>query len=51
MKYNPHSYQTFATEYIENHKIAAVLLVWGLGKTNITLTAINNLLLIVLMSA
>lgn len=44
MKYNPHSYQTFATEYIENHKIAAVLLDMGLGKTSITLTAINNLL-------
>lgn len=44
MKYNPHNYQTFATEYIENHKIAAVLLDMGLGKTSITLTAINNLL-------
>jgi len=44
MKYNPYSYQTFATEYIENHKIAAVLLDMGLGKTSITLTAINNLL-------
>lgn len=44
MKYNPHNYQTFATEYIENHKIAAVFLDMGLGKTSITLTAINNLL-------
>lgn len=44
MKYNPHNYQTFATEYIENHKIAAILLDMGLGKTSITLTTINNLL-------
>ena len=44
MKYNRHNYQTFATEYIENHKIAAVFLDMGLGKTSITLTAINNLL-------
>lgn len=44
MKYNPHNYQTFASRYIENHKIAAVLLDMGLGKTSITLTAVNNLL-------
>lgn len=44
MKYSPHSYQTYATEYIENHPIAAVFLDMGLGKTSITLTAINDLL-------
>lgn len=44
MKYKPHSYQTFATQYIENHKVAAVLLDMGLGKTSITLTAVNDLL-------
>ncbi len=44
MKYSPHSYQTYATEYIENHPIAAIFLDMGLGKTSITLTAINNLL-------
>ncbi len=44
MKYEPHDYQTFATEYIENHDIAAVLLECGLGKTSITLTAISNLM-------
>lgn len=44
MKYSPHSYQTYATEYIENHTIAAIFLDMGLGKTSITLTAINDLL-------
>ena len=44
MKYEPHDYQTFATEYIENHDIAAVLLECGLGKTSITLTAISDLM-------
>ena len=44
MKYSPHSYQTYATEYIEDHPIAAVLLDMGLGKTSITLTALNDLL-------
>lgn len=44
MRYKPHNYQTYATEYIESHPIAAVLLDMGLGKTSITLTAINNLL-------
>lgn len=44
MKYEPHEYQRYATEYIETHPIAAVLLDMGLGKTSITLTALNNLL-------
>ena len=44
MKYCPHSYQTYATEHIENNPIAAVFLDMGLGKTSITLTAINDLL-------
>lgn len=44
MQYNPHDYQKYATEYIEEHPIAAVLLECGLGKTSITLTAINNLM-------
>ena len=44
MKYNPHDYQRYATEYIESHPTAAVFLDMGLGKTSITLTAINNLL-------
>ena len=44
MKYSPHEYQQYATEYIETHPIAAVLLDMGLGKTSITLTALNDLL-------
>lgn len=44
MKYEPHSYQQYATKYIEDHSVCAVLLDMGLGKTSITLTAINNLL-------
>jgi SNF2 family DNA or RNA helicase len=44
MKYEPHNYQTYAARYIEEHPISAVLLDMGLGKTSITLTALNNLL-------
>ena len=45
MKYKPHEYQIYATEYILNHPIAAVLLDMGLGKSVITLTAIFDLTL------
>lgn len=45
MKYVPHDYQTYATEFIEEHPVAAVLLDMGLGKSVITLTAIKNLCL------
>ena len=31
MKFIPHDYQTFVTEYIETHEVAAVLLDMGLG--------------------
>lgn len=31
MKFIPHSYQSFAIEYIESHSISAVLLDMGLG--------------------
>lgn len=44
MRYAPHDYQAYAIDYIENHPIATVFLDMGLGKTSITLTAINNLL-------
>lgn len=44
MKYAPHNYQVYATRYIEEHPISAVLLDMGLGKTSITLTALNDLL-------
>lgn len=45
MKYNPHEYQKYATEFILNHSVAAVLLEMGLGKSVITLTAIYELML------
>jgi SNF2 family DNA or RNA helicase len=45
VKYNPHDYQTYATEYILTHPIAAVFLDMGLGKSVITLTAIFDLTL------
>lgn len=44
MQYQPHDYQKYAISYIESHPIAAVLLDMGLGKTSITLTALNDLL-------
>ncbi len=31
MKFIPHEYQRFVTEYIERHEVAAVLLDMGLG--------------------
>ena len=45
MQYNPHDYQKYVIEYIQSHPVSAVFLDMGLGKTSITLTAINNLLL------
>ena len=44
MKFEPHEYQQYAIRYIESHPTAAVLLDMGLGKTVITLTAIQDLL-------
>ncbi len=44
MKYEPHEYQKYAVEYVKSHPVAAVLLECGLGKTSITLTAVNDLL-------
>lgn len=45
MNYEPHEYQVFATEYILQNPVAAVLLDMGLGKSVITLTAIFDLVL------
>ncbi|MGN0609835.1 MAG: SNF2-related protein [Oscillospiraceae bacterium] len=44
MIYVPHDYQTFATEFIIEHPVSAVLLEMGLGKSVITLTSIRELL-------
>ena len=45
MKYAPHNYQSYATSFILNHPISAVLLEMGLGKSVISLSAINELML------
>lgn len=44
MIYEPHDYQKYAINFIKENPIAAVLFDMGLGKTSITLTAINDLL-------
>lgn len=45
MKYKPHEYQRYATEFILSHPISAVFLEMGLGKSVITLSAIFDLCL------
>lgn len=45
MKYNPHDYQKYATSFILENPISAILLDMGLGKSIITLTAIYDLCL------
>ena len=44
MRYEPHEYQEFAAGYIKEHPVSAIFLDCGLGKTSITLTAINDLM-------
>ena len=44
MRYEPHEYQEYAVRYILDHPVSAVLLDCGLGKTSITLTAIEELM-------
>lgn len=45
MKYKPHEYQRYATQYIIDNSVAALFLDMGLGKSVITLTALWDLLL------
>jgi SNF2 family DNA or RNA helicase len=45
VKYNPHEYQRYATDFILSHPISAVFLEMGLGKSVITLSAIFDLCL------
>ena len=45
MKFVPHEYQKYATKFIEENDISALLLDMGLGKSVITLTAIRNLII------
>lgn len=44
MKFKPHNYQQFAIDFIINNPIAAILLDCGMGKTAITLFAIQYLM-------
>lgn len=44
MKYVPHEYQRYATKFIEDNRESAIFLDCGLGKTVITLTAVNDLM-------
>ncbi|MHB1654403.1 MAG: SNF2-related protein [Desulfitobacteriaceae bacterium] len=44
MKYEPHEYQEYTTEFIVKHKACGCLLDLGMGKSVITLTAIVELL-------
>ena len=45
MKFKPHKYQEFATNFIIENPISAIFLEMGLGKSVITLTAIYELML------
>ena len=45
MKYVPHEYQTYATDFILTHPISAILIEMGCGKSIITLTAVLDLCL------
>lgn len=44
MKFNPHDYQQYAINFITHNPITAVLLDMGMGKTAITLMAIDYLM-------
>ena len=44
MIFTPHAYQEYAIKHIVEHKEAALLLSMGMGKTVITLTAIEHLM-------
>jgi SNF2 family DNA or RNA helicase len=44
MKYKPHEYQTYASQFIDEHPVSAIFLDMGLGKTVLTLTSIFDLL-------
>ena len=44
MRFKPHNYQQFAIDFISNNPIAAILLDMGMGKTAITLMAVEYLM-------
>ena len=45
MKYKPHDYQNFASEFIIKNPYCGLILDMGLGKTVITLSALWELVL------
>lgn len=45
MKYKPHNYQEFATDFILKHPVCCLMLDCGMGKTVVTLTALWELVL------
>src|SRR5699024_1602900 len=45
MKYCPHDYQRFATDFVLEHPCCGLILDMGLGKSVITLTALWKLLM------
>jgi len=44
LRYEPHSYQEYAADFIDKNPVSCLLLDMGLGKTAITLTALCDLL-------
>ena len=44
MEYRPHDYQRYAISFLKEHPVSALFLDCGLGKTSITLTAMNDML-------
>ena len=44
MRYVPYDYQRYATDFILEHPVSAIFLDCGMGKSVITLTAIQELL-------
>lgn len=44
MDYKPHAYQQYAIDWIMDHPVCALFLDMGLGKTSVTLTALQRLL-------
>ena len=45
MKYKPHDYQDYATDFVLTHPVSGLILDMGLGKSVITLTALWDLIL------
>lgn len=45
MRYRPHEYQAYATDFVLTHPYCGLILDMGLGKSVITLTALWNLIL------